>query len=206
MKKVISGFTRIGLDEFLRSPRHFDTFVQDLKGGLVAAIPTDTLYGFAVDGDSQTGIKKVYSIKSREEEKPLILFLDSLSALKALKIFPGTAILELLEKCWPGPLTAVFPRPSTLFPAFGHKTIGIRVPDHPELLSVLKRYPGYLLTTSANRSGEPPLFSPGKIEEQFSSEISWILDGGIIPLSDPSTVADMSKWPPKILRQGKIHF
>ena len=206
MKPLHQKFHRNPIAEVLASHELFQYFVSDLKNGGIAAIPTDTLYGFAVDGESKAGVESVYKMKGREENKPLILFLNHQKQLAKLGIYISTEIGEILRQFWPGALTAIFQHPSKHLSAFSNDSLGIRVPNHSDLLTLLERYPGYLLTTSANRSGQPPISDPDQLEEKFKTEISWLFDGGIIPLSEPSTVADMTKWPPVILRQGKIHI
>jgi len=206
MKALAKKCWRGSLAEILSNQELFQTFVTDLKNGGIAAIPTDTLYGFAVDGESEAGVEAVYKMKGREEKKPLILFLHHQKQLATLGISCSSPVENLLKRFWPGALTAVFPRPPQNLRAFAHDSLGLRIPNYPDLLKLLERYPGYLLTTSANRSGQPPIGDPGQLERDFSSRIAWLFDGGIIPLSEPSTVADMTKWPPVILRQGKIRI
>ena len=87
---------------------------------------------------------------------------------------------------------------------FSFPTIGVRAPNHKELLELLEYLPVKLLTTSANRSGAPSDIDPDVIEDEFSNEVDWLIDDGILPSGVPSTVADFTSYPPKILRQGKI--
>lgn len=197
---------RVAIRDLLGNSILFGEFCRDLANGSVAALPTDTLYGFAADGNVPSGVDSVYSIKGRREEKPLILFLSSFEALGSLGIKPGKEAEKLLRRHWPGALTAVFSCPPGLLRAFYHPTIGIRVPKHPCLLELLGLYPGKLLTTSVNRSDSPPVSDPGEIERQFSREIGWLVDDGPLPCSEPSTVADFREFPPRILRKGKICF
>jgi len=198
--------TRITIEEFCSSAVLFEKFVVDLKAGAVVAIPTDTLYGFAADADSINGVEAIYRIKQREKRKPLILFIDKIERMGKLGIDLKGKIRGFLQKHWPGALTGVFPCRPGLFKAFCENSIGIRIPNLPSLLKVLEKYPGFLLTTSANFSGEPPIFDPDEIQKTFQGKISWLLDGGKIPLSEPSTIADMATWPPKIIRAGKVRL
>lgn len=181
-------------------------FVAEMKAGAVAALPTDTLYGLAADAGSSEGVRAIYRAKGRGEEKPLILFLPDSSGLVALGIAPDGRVRRVLDENWPGGLTGVFPITGKPLAAFEHPTLGIRVPDHADLLRLLRAYPGRLLTTSANRSGEAPLSDAGSIADAFSERVSWVLDGGRLEPSPPSTVADFSSWPPRILRPGKVRL
>lgn len=178
-----------------------------LKAGGVLIFPTDTLYGFAVDGDSMNGVASVYRLKGRDGKKPLVLLLESARRLSNLGIFPEPPVTELLNRFWPGPLTGVFSFSGAHgLSAFSGSSLGVRVPAHPDLLAFLADYPGFLLTTSANVSGEEPLFDPQELMTEFSHEISWMIADGILPLSEPSTVADMRCRLPKVLRPGKAKW
>ncbi len=192
------------IPELLAEPVLWAAFVADMKSGGVAALPTDTLYGLAADAGSPAGVRAIYEAKGRGEEKPLILFLPDVEALTRLGIAPESRVRRLLERFWPGGFTAVFALTGRPLPAFEFPSLGVRVPNHPELLQLLRRYPGGLLTTSANKSGLPPLPDAASIIETFGPAVAWVLDGGRLEPSPPSTVADVSVWPPRILRQGKI--
>lgn len=190
----------------LETPGQWSRFVETMKAGAVAAVPTDTLYGLAADADSPDGVRAIYEAKGRGEEKPLILFLPDALGLGALGIEPDGRVRRILEENWPGGLTAVFPLSGTPLAAFRYQTLGVRVPAHPDLLRLLRAYPGRLLTTSANISGEPPLSDAASIASVFAGRVAWVLDGGRLEASPPSTVADFSSWPPRILRQGKTRL
>ncbi len=197
---------KVTVSNLLGDPVLFQEFSQDLKVGAVAAIPTDTLYGLAVDAASELGVSRIYRIKRREGHKPLILFLNSITRLKEIGVFPNENVRNLLSQHWPGQLTGIFHYQKGILKAFTNPTIGIRIPNHQELLMILEKYSGYLLTTSANISGSPPICDPETLESEMGFEIHWIVDGGKIPLSQPSTVADMTIWPPKVVRQGKLRL
>ena len=224
---------RILLSDLLKDENRLSRFILEMRSGAVAAVPTDTLYGLAVDSDSAAGVSAVYDLKGRDASKPLILFLYDSADLGKLEIFPSPSQKRVLEQFWPGQLTVVFPLPAAkpenfgwnpgshnghrargergekafgLFGNhdFGFSTLGIRVPDHPELRRLLSVYPGHLLTTSANPSGAEPICDPDEIARAFSPGLHWLLDGGILPKSSASTVLDVSSSPPRILREGRI--
>ncbi|HNW33626.1 MAG TPA: L-threonylcarbamoyladenylate synthase [Candidatus Ozemobacteraceae bacterium] len=195
---------RLSIPELLKSDDLWRTFVSEMKRGAVAALPTDTLYGLAADAHSSEGVRAIYEAKGRGEEKPLILFLPDVAGLVKLGIEPEPRVRRILERHWPGGLTAIFPICGKPLQAFDHPTLGVRIPAHAELLRLLARYPGVLLTTSANISGKPPLPDAASIASLFADHVGWVLDGGRLEPSPPSTVADFSTWPPRILRQGKI--
>lgn len=195
---------RVAIPALLGDPTQWEAFVHDLRQGGVAALPTDTVYGLAADATSGQGIRAIYEMKGREDRKPLILFLAEIDQLGALGIRPDGAQANLLSTFWPGPLTAIFPTPTEWQARFPFPTLGIRVPDHSEVRALLAAYPGFLLTTSCNKSGQPPLMDPDAIAGEFAAPLAWLLDGGPLVPSPPSTVLDLTASPPRILREGGL--
>jgi L-threonylcarbamoyladenylate synthase len=196
---------RISIDKLLSDLNLQKEFFADMKNGAIAVIPTDTLYGFAVDSSSSEAVAKIYRIKSRSEKKPLILFLGDLNQLDKINITPDQKQKSILQKYWPGALTAVFNfKPTSGLSAFTYQTIGVRVPGHLKLLDLLKAYPGMFLTTSANRSGLPSDKNPDVIFSEFSDEIDWFIDDGCMNEAIASTVLDMTCEPFKVLRAGSV--
>lgn len=198
--------TRCRLSDLLADPARLAAFTDRMRAGGVTALPTDTLYGLAADGDSPAGVQGIYDLKGRDEGKPLILFLDDPTRLPDLGIRPTPVQQRVLARFWPGALTVVFPlpRPAPGLAAFAFPSLGVRVPAAPDLRRLLAAYPGFLLTTSCNRSGEAPLSDPSAIEAAFSPRLDWLLDGGPLAPSAPSTVLDVSVFPPMVCREGRI--
>ena len=196
---------RVKIEELLSDERLFHQFCRDLKNGAVAVVPTDTLYGFAVAADCEKAVERVYAIKNRSGSKPLILFVHEFGELDKLGFEADSETLENLKKHWPGALTGILRAPaSPVIRAFTFAKIGVRIPDHDLLLQILARLPFKLLTTSANRSGDPSDRNPDCVAEEFADEVGWFLDGGLLPEALASTVADFTVTPPIVLRQGKI--
>ena len=196
---------RINIKDLLSDKESLMQFCEDMKNGAVAVIPTDTLYGFAVSYNSKEAIEKVYTIKNRDTRKPLILFVNSVNELDNLGLKTTDEYKSKIKANWPGGLTAVLNRPSEgKLSDFNFPTIGVRAPNHKNLLNLLDYLPIKLLTTSANRSGAPSDTNPDVIAKEFEKEIDWFLEDGILPCGVPSTVVDFTCNPPKILRQGKI--
>ena len=196
---------RIKIKDLLSDKTSLKQFCEDMKNGAVAVIPTDTLYGFAVSYNSKEAIEKVYQIKNRDSRKPLILFVTSVEELDSLGLKANKESKSIIKSNWPGGLTAVLQKPSSGELAdFNFPTIGVRAPNHKELLKLLEYLPVKLLTTSANRSGAPSDTNPDNIADEFKNEIDWLVEDGILPCGVPSTVVDFTVIPYKILRQGKI--
>jgi L-threonylcarbamoyladenylate synthase len=161
-----------------------------LRAGGVIAFPTDTVYGLAV---LPGGEAKVHSLKGRPAELPLILMVAEPSQAEAFVTVDRRA-RWYMERWWPGPLTLVLPA--------GERTLGVRIPDHPLALELL-RVAGPLLTTSANRHGEPPAMTAE--EAARLPGLAGVLDGGRAPGGEPSTV--ISLLPGKemtVIREGAI--
>lgn len=196
---------RVRIGELLADKRLLQEFCLSMQNGAVAVLPTDTLYGFGVSASHSQAVARIYQLKNRSEKKPLILFVHDSAELARLGFVVSEPVAASLRRHWPGALTAVLPAPvHPELSAFTWPSMGVRIPDHRELLDLLACLPVKLLTTSANRSGAPSDTDPDKIAAEFAAEIDWLIDGGVLEEGLPSTVADFSVLPPRILRQGKI--
>jgi len=130
------------------------------EGGLVA-FPTDTVWGVLVRPDAPEAVARVYRMKGRGREKPLQLLVAELEVAERLlpEGFRDPRFWALAERYWPGPLTLVVPA-GRAFPAIGaERTLGLRLPDHPELRALLRAVGGFVAATSLNQSGAPPVRS-----------------------------------------------
>ena len=195
----------------LFTPSIWKEFVKDIGSGQLCAVPTDTLFGFLVDGNHQGGVDRLYELKGRIKKKPLILLVGEIEALNELAIWPfsqkepsveGQRIREIMHMAWPGPLTIVLSAPSEHLSTFTFPGLGVRIPDHGRLRALLRQYPGYVLSTSVNRSGQAPLTTAEAIEDEFGAEIEWIVQQERPMGTMASTVIDGRKWPPVVLRNG----
>lgn len=173
------------------------------RGGLVA-FPTDTVYGLAADAYNSESIERLYVVKGRNSSKAIAILLSDFSELPQVSTNPGAIAQRLAEKFWPGPLTLVIPRhpnlPEVLSP---FPTVGVRVPDHPIALQLL-RLTGPLAVTSANRSGGRNALTAEEVRQQLGGHIHLILDGGQTPGGVPSTVVDCTTVELSVLRPGPI--
>lgn len=172
----------------------------------VIAFPTDTVYGLGCRADSRKGVKKIYKLKGREFAKPLTLFIHAPGELHKYAEDVSSLAIKLMECYWPGPLTLILKASEK---TKGWKldkdgTIGIRMPDDPNLLEIIKQVGIPLATTSANRSGWCDTFSPQEIIESLSNPVDLLLDGGVIERKKSSTVLDISKNIPVVIRKGAL--
>ena len=179
--------------------------VQCLKSGGIIAIPTDTVYGLAADPFNPDAVQRLYTVKGRPDGKPIPLVLSSVADVHRVSQNLPEFYFHLTDRFWPGGLTIVI-EAKGLLPVLtaGGNTVGVRIPDNPLLLQILRAFGGPAAITSANLSGEPPATSPEEIGEELASRIDMIVDGGKTPGPIPSTVYDISVSPPLIRRHGVI--
>jgi len=165
--------------------------VAALARGDVIGFPTDTVYGLAVRPGFES---RVYAVKKRPEGMPLIVMVASPSQLSGLVEVDRRA-RWYMERWWPGPLTLVLP-------VVGGGTLGVRVPDHPLALELL-RAAGPLQTTSANLHGEPPALTAS--EASRLPGLAGVLDGGPVLGGEPSTVISLMPGEEMtVIREGAI--
>lgn len=175
-----------------------------LSNGELVIIPTDTVYGIACDYANEHAAKKVYEIKGRSEEKPLIVLIASVEMLKGLVEVITERHKLLMNIFWPGALTLIFRKSENISEVIsaGGVTIGVRMPAHEKTLAIIKSLGRPIVATSVNKSGSASLMDLEKIVAEFS-ELA-IVDGGKQLGWIESTVLDLSGDKPKILRQGTI--
>jgi L-threonylcarbamoyladenylate synthase len=176
--------------------------VRVIKNGGIVAIPTDTVYGLAVDPYNKTAIKRLYTIKGRSEKKPVALLISSLSQVNKFALNVPKKAKDLIKKNWPGALTLIFNKKGTV-PAYLNSslpTIGIRMPNHKKALAIIKACGGALAVTSANRSGEDPAVTPEQLKKMVGIDL--IIEDGESGLGIASSVVAVSGDEITILRQG----
>ena len=178
----------------------------------VIAFPTDTVYGMGCVIGNEASANKIYDIKGRDKQKPLTLLgVDFDSLERYVKYVPEKAE-ELIKHYWPGGLTIILPK-SRYVPDYitsGLDTVGIRVPNHPVFLEVLKRcvQDKVLATTSANFSYQSEMITYDQVKEVLFDKIDYIIpEHGIISKGIASTVISITKDNKiKVLREGEIKF
>jgi L-threonylcarbamoyladenylate synthase len=177
-----------------------------LRAGGLVALPTDTVYGIAVDLDTVGGIERLFAAKGRPPEKAIGVLVDGLDQVSGIVDLPAAAAI-LAHTGWPGGLTIVLPlRTGTVIPAAltaGSASLGVRVPDHP-VPRALARILGPLPTTSANRSGEPDALDAASAADVIGEAVDLVLDGGPVAGGVSSTVVDCVAVRPRVLRVGAI--
>lgn len=175
------------------------------EGGLVA-FPTETVYGLGANGLNPQAVEKIFKVKKRPVDNPLILHISSIEDIYPLVTYIPEKSIILMERFWPGPLTLLFNR-SQLVPDIitgGLDTVAIRMPDNPLALELIRASKVPLAGPSANISGRPSPTKTKHVIEDLDGKIEGILDGGETQVGIESTVLDMTSEIPTILRPGKI--
>lgn len=183
-----------------------DEAAEIIKTGGLVAVPTETVYGLAGNGLDEEAVKQIYEVKGRPQVKPLSLMVPGAEAMdRYCEDVPQGARL-LAERFWPGPLTIVL-KAKDFIPSIvlaGGDTVGLRCPDHPMTLELLKKAGVPFAAPSANPSGEESPKTAQKVWDYFSGKIEGIIDGGECGIGRESTIISMVQKPYGILRQGAL--
>ena len=182
--------------------------IKILKSGGIILIPTETVYGIAVDARNKSAIDKIYNLKKRDNSKPLQIMVKNLEEAKKLADF-NIPSLKLAEENWPGALTLILNQKdgSSIASNFNqiNQTIGIRIPNHPVALQLLENIDFPIAVTSANISGQQSNITYQSAKEIFEDSLGYFLDGGKSEIGISSTVIDYTdEKSPKILRKGSV--
>lgn len=167
--------------------------------------PTDTVYGIACNSYSDTAIKKLFSAKRRNLDKPISVLTDSISKIDMMVDSINNKERELMDKYFPGNLTIIFNKKEHVSNILtsNNSTIGVRIPDNEIALKILSSYPYPLATTSANISGENNGTEISDFIDHFKNTVDIIIDGG--KTTDiPSTIVRVENSEIKVLREGSL--
>jgi len=176
-----------------------------LDSGDLIVYPTDTVYGLGADATSDEAVKKVYEAKSRSEENPISVIVDSLSMAERVASLDANE-KRVIRKMFPGPLTIVSDSNSYVSDRLTGNTgkIGIRIPDHALVIDLVSRLGRPMTTTSANITGGKTSRSPEEAIDQVGDSVEIVIDDGELEESDPSTVFEIEDSNVKIIREGPI--
>ncbi len=171
------------------------------RGG-VLAIPTESSYGLAVDPENREAVNAVFAIKRRPANKPLPIVVSDMDQIHALGAWLPNSLQATLETLWPAPLTVLLPVAGDVPAAAGSARLGFRIPSHPLLRELLAGIGRGLSATSANLSGEPPVVDPARLEGLLEGHDAAIVDAGVLPGGQPSTIVEWSDGQLNVLRKG----
>ena len=185
----------------------------NLLAGNLVAFPTETVYGLGADACNAASVARIYSVKGRPADHPLIVHVTSMDALSDWASDVPAYAIELARDFWPGPMTLIMKR-STLAADFvtgGQDTVGIRVPAHPVALGLLEAFARVggkgVAAPSANRFGNVSPTTAHAVSSELSDYLSdedEILDGGACGVGVESTIIDCTGDTPRILRPGAV--
>ena len=186
---------------------------QKLKDGFLVAFPTETVYGLGADATNQESVARIFEIKNRPKDHPLIIHLASIDQLPYWAVDIPKYAFELANAFWPGPMTLILKRNKIAkdFITGGQETVGIRIPNHKIALFLLEEFrkigSGAIAAPSANKFGKASPTSFEHVKSEIGKDLSqddFILDGGNSLVGIESTIIDCASQLPKVLRPGAI--
>ena len=206
MNKISAAHQQTGL-----TPEQQEQIVaaaQILRSGGTVAFPTETVYGLGADAANPSAIQKIYRIKQRPVDHPLIVHIGAISDLhRWAQAIPESA-WKLAQHFWPGPLTLILPRSARIPDCVtgGQDTVGLRMPAHPVALALLRALgpEKALAAPSANRFGRISPTAAAHVRQELGMEVDMILDGGMCQVGLESTIISFHDEIPQILRPGGI--
>ncbi len=180
--------------------------VRLLQAGEIIAMPTETVYGLAGDAMNDVAIRKIFEAKGRPSDNPLIVHIASIEQTNLFVDSIPPVAKRLMDAFWPGALTIILPsngRASSLVTA-GLDSIGLRMPNHPAALELIRKSGLGLAAPSANRSGRPSPTTAQHVADDLTGRIAGIVDGGPTGIGVESTVVDCTGDTVTILRPGGV--
>lgn len=183
-----------------------DGAVARLRDGGLVAFPTETVYGLGADATNDNAVRRLFSVKGRPADHPVIVHIADIAQLDAWARDVPTTARTLARHFWPGPLTLILPRRPgvSLLVTGGQDSVGLRCPSHPVARALLGAFGGALAAPSANRYGHVSPTNAQHVRAEFPGRELMILDGGDCPLGIESTIVAFDGDRPRVLRPGSI--
>ena len=179
-----------------------------LRSGQLVAFPTETVYGLGADACNPDAVAKIFELKNRPRNHPLIVHLAAAESIEEemwARDIPDVA-WHLAEAFWPGPLTLILKKGARVIDAVtgAQDTVAIRVPAHPLALALLQGFGGGVAAPSANRFGKVSPTTAEHVRTEFGALVPLIIDGGPCAVGVESTILDLSSGTPALLRPGGV--
>ncbi len=177
-----------------------------IKDGGVVVFPTETVYGIGADALNSAAVKMIFEAKGRPLDNPLIVHISDLDQLSIISIEVGEDVYRLAEKFWPGPLTLILYK-SEKIPyevTAGLETVAVRMPAHPVALRLIELSGTPIAAPSANPSGKPSPTSGEHVKRDMMGKVDVIIDSGDTLYGVESTIIDITRDPPVLLRPGAL--
>ena len=177
-----------------------------LRAGGLVGMPTETVYGLAADALKPDAVRGIFAAKGRPADHPLIVHLPSAEHLPQWASAIPKEAIALANAFWPGPLTLILRRAPDVPDEVtgGQDTVGLRVPGHPVALALLRAFDSGIAAPSANRFGRISPTTAQHVLEELGDKVSVVLDGGACEVGIESTILDLSRDTPVLLRPGAI--
>lgn len=189
-----------------KQAEYLDRAADVLRSGGLVAFPTETVYGLGAAMTHPTTVRRIFEVKGRPNDNPLILHIAEMGALEEIARSIPSVAWDLASKFWPGPLTMVFPARDTVPSEVtaGLPTVAVRIPNHPVALELMRRVGIPVAAPSANLSGRPSPTNGQDVAEDLNGAVEIILDAGPAGVGVESTVLDLTGDVPRILRPGGV--
>jgi L-threonylcarbamoyladenylate synthase len=180
--------------------------VEVLRARGLVAFPTETVYGLGADATNPAAVRRIFAAKGRPATNPLIVHVANAATAQRYTTAWSDVADRLAARFWPGPLTLVLPRTPDIAAEVtaGLGTVGLRVPDHPLALELLRAFGGAVAAPSANRSNHISPTTATHVREEMGDAVDMILDGGPCAVGIESTVLELAGGSPRILRPGAV--
>lgn len=177
-----------------------------LRQGCLVAFPTETVYGLGADAKNPVAVAAIFKAKGRPADHPLIVHIADIDSLGDWASEVPETALKLADRFWPGPLAIILNKKPEVPLAVtgGQQTVGLRMPDHPVALALLKSFGGGIAAPSANRFCRISPTQAKHVSEELGDAVDIILDGGSCQVGVESTIIDLSGSKPRLLRPGHI--
>jgi len=196
----------IRVDPLAPDPEKIAEAVEVLSKGGIVAFPTETVYGLGADAYNPRAIRRIFEVKGRPMDNPVILHISSFNMLFEVVEDVSSDIIDILRVLWPGPFTVVLKkRPSIPDEATAKlPLVAVRMPAHPVALALIEKLGRPIAAPSANRSGRPSPTTAEHVIEDLGDSVDLVIDGGETFLGVESTVVDLTRKPPILLRPGPV--
>jgi L-threonylcarbamoyladenylate synthase len=183
-----------------------DIAVHTLRSGGVVAVPTETVYGLGAALDDEFAIDKIFSVKARPTNHPLIVHIADKSDLQLVARDVADDALKLARSCWPGPLTLLLWRTTKvpLSVTGGRETVGVRLPSNDFTRELIRKLGAPIVAPSANRFGKVSPTTARHVCDDLGNDVDLIIDDGACSIGVESTIVDFTVSPPQLLRPGGI--
>ncbi|MBU5690070.1 MAG: L-threonylcarbamoyladenylate synthase [Candidatus Aenigmatarchaeota archaeon] len=182
--------------------------IRILNSGGVIVYPTETVYGLGADATNKNAVKKIFDIKRRDKFKPVLIAFSGVEMAKKY-VWWNKYADKLASKFLPGPLSLVLSIKDDSIDENiyqGGIKVGIRIPKNEFVLKLITNFNRPITSTSANLSGENPPTKVEDIDKEVKDKVDLVIDKGPCEIGKPSTIVDVSSYPPKLIREGVIKF